>query len=416
MTKKIHWLRRGLVVLITVLALQVLKTVLAKVHLAGSYALGVFCIYLQVLMICGFCLQFLYFLCLSFIKRTRPRVIWASLIAAGTLLGLELLCTFWLEHPASIPAFLRSTFRMYYDRFDRSIIQYERDQTVYDTALFYRLSPSASFQNRNREYDNLYTTNRAGMRDDDASVDSPSIVCLGDSYTMGWGVEQPQAFPQQLETLSGLRVLNAGMSSYGTAREMLQLHRVNTSRLRYLVYQYCSNDVTENHAFIANDYVLHVSPRTTFEGLQEEFRWSRLYYPCKNVSLISQLGVKELINTVRPVFATGDTTTLAGDSLQAAAFLNVICNSGIDVREYKIIVLVADAYEAMHSSFLAEVRALSTMPPYRDKLPQPLLTLDLSRTLDRQDYYILDQHLRPSGHAKIARKIWDLIASDPGLR
>ena len=50
---------------------------------------------------------------------------------------------------------------------------------------------------------------------------------LGDSYAMGWGVEQGESFPEILEAATGLRVLNAGVPSYGTPRELLMLERLD---------------------------------------------------------------------------------------------------------------------------------------------------------------------------------------------
>ena len=40
--------------------------------------------------------------------------------------------------------------------------------------------------------------------------------------------------------------------------------------------------------------------------------------------------------------------------------------------------------------------------------------LDLAGWLDADDYYILDDHLRPSGHQKLAKAVADEIALDAG--
>ena len=82
--------------------------------------------------------------------------------------------------------------------------------------------------------------NRLGLRDDEASLRAPAVVVLGDSYAMGWGVAQDETIAEVIERETGLRALNAGIASYGTVREMRLLDRIDTSRLRYLVIQYCN--------------------------------------------------------------------------------------------------------------------------------------------------------------------------------
>ena len=63
-------------------------------------------------------------------------------------------------------------------------------------------------------------------------------------------------------------MLNAGVSSYGTAREFRLLDRLDTSALRYLIVQYCDNDDEENTAYISGGYQLAISPP---EKLQQRF-------------------------------------------------------------------------------------------------------------------------------------------------
>ena len=60
---------------------------------------------------------------------------------------------------------------------------------------------------------------------------------LGDSHAMGWGVGQGGSAAAGLARKSGRRVLNAAVSSYGTARELSLLDWLDASRLRVLVVQ-----------------------------------------------------------------------------------------------------------------------------------------------------------------------------------
>src|SRR5258706_285807 len=55
---------------------------------------------------------------------------------------------------------------------------------------------------------------------------------------------------QLIEKKSGRRVVNMGISSYGTVRELRLLDRVDVSKATHLIIQYCGNDIYENLPFL----------------------------------------------------------------------------------------------------------------------------------------------------------------------
>ena len=55
------------------------------------------------------------------------------------------------------------------------------------------------------------STNSLGYRDAEINKQSVHIVCVGDSVTFGWGVEEEEAYPQRLELELGVNVLNTGV-------------------------------------------------------------------------------------------------------------------------------------------------------------------------------------------------------------
>src|SRR5260221_5636471 len=83
------------------------------------------------------------------------------------------------------------------------------------------------------------TTNSSGLRDGERAKLKPPgtyrIVALGDSITMGWGVQQDMTFPTQLERMLNAQppkgfpkdlryeVLNLGVGNYNTAQEVMRL-------------------------------------------------------------------------------------------------------------------------------------------------------------------------------------------------
>ncbi len=73
----------------------------------------------------------------------------------------------------------------------------------------------------------MYRINSFGVRDDDeSSLHNPKLVFLGDSFTMGWGVDQEQTYAFLTGKKLGVRTLNAGISSYGTFREMVLFSKI----------------------------------------------------------------------------------------------------------------------------------------------------------------------------------------------
>ncbi len=79
-------------------------------------------------------------------------------------------------------------------------------------------------------------TNELGLRDPrppHTSADSTQILILGDSFTFGFGVEDEDSYPRQLERLlndaageEGYIVINAGVPGYSTFHELRLLTRI----------------------------------------------------------------------------------------------------------------------------------------------------------------------------------------------
>ena len=161
------------------------------------------------------------------------------LIIAITLLSIicfEGFVDFLFAHPSALgrlPGYLHSQITWFY-RHEHHVIQYEPDCSQYDPELFYTLKPGSCFFS-GREFNNQYFINSLGLRDDEESLKAPEVIVLGDSVAMGWGIEQNETMAQQIEAMAGLKVLNAGISSYGTVREMKLLNRLDLSRVKYLV-------------------------------------------------------------------------------------------------------------------------------------------------------------------------------------
>jgi lysophospholipase L1-like esterase len=99
-----------------------------------------------------------------------------------------------------------------------------------DDDVGYVLTPDSEWEFRRAEFWVSVQTNKTGLRGKDLrplKKNSVRILCLGDSFTWGWGVNDNEAYPAELEKLLQSRyplfdvqVLNAGVPGYGTNKEL----------------------------------------------------------------------------------------------------------------------------------------------------------------------------------------------------
>jgi len=402
-------LRSSLWLVVVLLVLQVIKVVLSR-QLAVSASLAVLIIgCAQFLLVLGTAFVLLFaFLFRRFFGSRNPFAA-GVLLFLGLAVCLELLMAWWMYHPDSIPGGLRASYAYYYDYYEEDLLQMDPRYAVYNSDLFYTLKPDTSFTFQNIEYTNAMRTNGLGLRDNDSSLLSPRIACIGDSYTMGWGVGQDDCYPAYLRSLMGGGVLNMGVPSYGTARELINLGRIDASKLQWVILQYCSNDASENETSAENHYKLPISDRAEYDRLVRAAAVSRIYFPGKYFLTITNLYWKSLFNRIHPFFMLrwDRTDGLLRQEEQARVFLDLLAHSAIDFKKVGVVVTMMDDYENMNGSFLRTVKRLCAEAPYREKFGSGLKVLDIAPLLDKDDFYILDIHFKPKGYEKIARAIRD---------
>lgn len=107
-----------------------------------------------------------------------------------------------------------------------------------DAAEFIRFDPLLGWSNRpgasgrmrfRPDFDTGMQISRQGLRDRTFAVPKPTgvrrVLCLGDSFTWGMGVEESETWPKVLERElgKGFEAVNAGVNGWGTAQEWLWL-------------------------------------------------------------------------------------------------------------------------------------------------------------------------------------------------
>lgn len=82
------------------------------------------------------------------------------------------------------------------------------------TLLPWELKPNNQSRFTMLEFDTTVTTNSLGLRDSEVDFSRPRVLCMGDSFTFGYGVENNESFCSTLETLFNGKYdfINAGFA------------------------------------------------------------------------------------------------------------------------------------------------------------------------------------------------------------
>jgi hypothetical protein len=300
---------------------------------------------------------------------------------------------------AAVPRPLRRLVQQVYRHFNRSLIQFDPRCARYDAGITYTLKPGAcTFENL--EFKNVFRINHRGVRDEEASLHAPDVIVLGDSHAMGWGVDQEDAIPQRIARKTGLRVLNAAVSSFGTVREMMMLDRLDTSRLRVLVVQYSDNDLLENRAFHNGGDHLSIMSEAQYRDIVRHFASQQSYYPGKYlyrlVMKVSRLEEPE------PDQMKMDP---ASPAEEAELFVNAVTRAGrTPLDNVQMVVFEISEQIRPARPFIAALDSVKQNARYPEFIRR-VTTIDVAPLLTPADFYVLDDHMNSAGHEKVANAV-----------
>jgi hypothetical protein len=342
--------------------------------------------------------------------KTVGLIIFNIVVACALLEGVFLVFLHVPRATAMAPRPVRRLVQQIYRHFNRTLIQFDEACAVYDPEVTYTLKPgTCTFGNL--EFKNTFNVNRLGVRDDEASLDGPEIIVLGDSHAMGWGVEQGETLSHVLARKCGLKVLNAAVSSYGTAREMMLLNRLDTSRLRYLIIQYADNDLPENRVFREHGGHLPITPKADYQRIVEYYAAQRGYYPGKYLFRLSMKVLR--LEEPEPDQLRMDPVA---PKEEAELFLYVLTHaSRVQLGGVQIIVFEVNQAIEPRRPFMAaldEAKRGDGHPPFVGRL----VTLDTATVLTSRDFYVLDDHMKASGHQAIGEALSSLVRSNAAER
>jgi lysophospholipase L1-like esterase len=339
------------------------------------------------------------------------------------LLELAVQCFLWFPGlTEGAPESIRTVMLRLYTYHDKPLVH---AYTEWDEQLTYRLEPGLNRPLQGREFDVQLIANSLGLRDDEPSLQGPEIIGLGDSFTMGYGVEQEQSFIELLGKDLEQRTLNAGISSYGTARECLLFNeRLDKSALKLLVIQHCENDLLENQAFVAGDGTLPNSPREFYAKQVQDLLAKQTYRPGENLRNVTRLLGEQARYRSEHETPASEREIHARHAVQAYLFVEVLKRMGIGDNVQVVILDLADRHDVTvlrpewrqhglrHDGnlFMRYVDHFLKQPTTSENLQRALL-LDTSTFLSKDHYFLLDGHLNALGHKRVAENLAALLKS-----
>lgn len=340
-----------------------------------------------------------------FMIRKRPLPFkWFAILYLGALTCSEVYFYFALRDPAKTNERFHNLLTEYYTTYEINF-----PELMYDPVVSYTLKKNSVYAHDNIEFSNEIRANNAGLRDDDASLSKPDIICLGDSYTMGWGVPAEKAYPHLLEQKAGFKVLNAGISSYGTARELLLLDRLDTANLKYLVIQYCYNDRAENDSFLVHHRYLPVGSQESRDKTFRSYQYARMYFPFKYTFTLLRMSIRERILALKKK-STGE-SNYSLDYVKPAveSFLAIISASNINFKKWKVIIIDTNRFPVFDHHFLETMETMLQQDKYSDELRSSIQLVKFPELNHQRYFYPLDNHLNEAGHALVAEKLMPFL-------
>jgi hypothetical protein len=324
------------------------------------------------------------------LKSTIIFIFYNLIVVLIFLALIEILLGFVYRNPSKIPSFAKHAFAQYYGQLARNTIQVESTCAQYNPELFYLLKPGiCTFSNI--EFTTPVEINQRGLRDTDDSLINPKMVFLGDSFTMGWGVNQNQAFPQIIGRTRG-KTLNAGISSFGTVRELLLLKSIAIDSTQTIIIQYHANDAPENSEFITKGNYLPVSSQKRYDSLCNAYVNGKKYFPGKLVSRIGRFLLKDAVASSKQ--------ESRNYQKEAINFLQVLKHFE-SLKLKKIVIFEVGSRNVNNNSFVNALEEEITSGDYPEYIMKAVL-VKLGNEFSENDYYILDDHLNAQGHQKLA--------------
>ena len=266
---------------------------------------------------------------------------------------------------------------------------------------FYDLKKGSICHFDNIEYSTLVSVGGYGERlnrsiGKDHNAKSVDVIAIGDSVTMGWGVNDNETYASALQGMLNTKVINLGVPSYNTSRELDKLINFPGSKnSNTVIIQYHINDAIENSSYIKNgpkNYSIqdYYNRQDAFDNT---YGWHTGGYKFYDYTIRT---IESLFNN--KIFGFQKTDNSRDLRLEAETFFSILKKYPM-LANKNIIIFDGSELELQHHDFKRVFSEASTSSGLKS-----VKVLDMDFTSN--DYFILDNHQNISGHKKIAEKIY----------
>jgi len=309
---------------------------------------------------------------------------------------------YMVRHPSMLKRMshkLQNSFSYLYIQGERKVMQYLEGCGRHSLDFGYTLKPG-TFIFTEIEFSNSYFINSLGVRDTESALRGPEIIVLGDSFALGWGVNQDETFSVLIGKKTGLKTLNTSIPSFGTVREMLMLRKIDRSKLKYLIIQYCGDDYDENLRYYQNGNRPQIMREETFRKLTVIHSLPKKYYFGKYV----WMKIKKKMQEWRPSSPKAPTGIQLSD---ADLFLHVLKQNEDILKSIPIIVFEINGKD-QSNIFTTELKKKAFNSSHLSFI-RNLIVLDMSQYLCDENFYVLDGHLNVDGHNIVTNVLYNTI-------
>lgn len=281
----------------------------------------------------------------------------------------------------------------FYFKAMRNIWQFDPNCAELDDGLIYQ-PKIGTCKFDNPEFTSILNFDKMGRYTPNRTNDKQGsgIAIIGDSFAMGWGVNDHETFANEIQAHTKRPVYNLGVSSYGTDREIRRLIQSNLiSKIDTIVIQYCENDLNENEAI--GDEIAYNNERMKFKDGFSDKKILSATEKAKLILVSLRAAISEPFKAVkRQLFAP----TKGSFEKHQLALNKVLKHYEAELKDKKILIFYLNGYEANYTGF-PEAKNLST---------NKISYFDFQKnTLTKNDFFRIDGHLNAEGHKNLGLAI-----------
>jgi hypothetical protein len=154
-------------------------------------------------------------------------------------------------------------------------------------------------------------------------------------------------------------------------------------------------------------------PRWVHELAAEDYRRQRRYWPARYAVHLVGTRWRQLQGAAAEEPDHPDPASPETQRLQARLLLAALEGSPVDLSAWNIVLFQLNSHGQYHGLLELPLRETLGTPSLPSHLRR-MQVLDLASELGPEHWYILDDHLRPSGHRLIADRLAQLIQGPTG--